>query len=85
MTPPETHLDELRAVPDLVAHRLADLVTPLAMPSHEGEVHDAGGERGEHVRIEMSAGGGDGVPGGHDARDPIQPASMALPSATSSR
>ena len=61
------HLDDLGAVLDLVADRLAHLADAVRDALLDGERHDVRGERLEHRRVEVPAGRRDGVPGGHHA------------------
>ena len=62
------HLDQLGSVLDLVAHRLADLIDPVGDTFLDGQLQHARHERREHGRIQVPAGGRDGVTGGNDAR-----------------
>ncbi len=78
-------LDQLGAVLDLVAHRLADLVDAVGDALLDGQLEHAGHERREHRRVEVAAGRRDGMARGIMRGPSIQPASIALPSATSSR
>ena len=66
------HLDQLRAVLDLVAHRLADLLDTVGDPLGDGEREDARSEAVEHRRIQVAAARRDRVPRRDDpgARDP---------------
>ena len=68
------HLDQLGAVLDLVADRLAHLVDAVGDALLDGERQDAGAERLEHRGVEVAAGRRDGVPGRDDARavDPAE-------------
>jgi hypothetical protein len=68
-------LDDLRAVLDLVSHRCAHLADPVGDALLDGQRHDVRREGLEHRRVEVTAGGCDGVAGGHDAR-PIDPAEI---------
>ena len=62
------HLDQLGAVLDLVAHRLADLVDAVGDALLDGQLQHAGHERREHRRVEVPARRGDRVPGGDHPR-----------------
>ncbi len=84
-TPGSADLDEPRPVLDLVPHGPAHLVDPVGDALLHGERHDAGGQRAEHARVQMTAGRRDRVPRGDDPGPSIQPASTALARATSSR
>ena len=66
-------LDQLGAVFDLVAHRLADLVDSVGDAFLDRQLQHVRCERGEHRRIQMPAGRGDRVPGRHHPR-PVDPA-----------
>ena len=59
----DAHLDQLGAVLDLVAHRLADLVDAVGDALLDGQLERAGHERGEHRRVEVPARRGDRVAG----------------------
>ena len=63
-----THLDQLRAVLDLVAHRLADLVDAVGDAFFYGQLEHARHERREHRRVEMPARRRDRVPGRNHPR-----------------
>ena len=64
ITPPETaDLDQLGAVLDLVAHRLADLVDSVGDALLDRQLEYARHERGEHRRVQVPAGRGDRVAG----------------------
>ena len=67
------HLDQLGAVPDLVTAHARTSSTPLAMPSATDSGMMPGRQTLEHRGVEVSAVGGDGVPGREDAR-PVVPA-----------
>ncbi len=69
----DAHLDQLRAVLDLVAHRLADLVDAVGDALLDRQLERARHERGEHRRVEVPAGRRDGVTGRHNPR-PVDPA-----------
>ena len=56
----------LRAVLDLVADRLADLVDPVGDALLDRHPHDARGQAALRARVEVAAGGADGVAGGDD-------------------
>ena len=60
------HLDQLRAVLDLVAHRLADLLDTVGDPLGDGEREDARREALEHRRIQVAAARRDRVARRHD-------------------
>ena len=69
MTPPETaDLDQLGAVLDLVAHRLADLVDAVGDALLDRQLQHAGHERGEHRRVEVPARRRDRMAGGDHPR-----------------
>ncbi len=68
-------LDELGAVGDLVADRLADLADPVGDALLDGHPHDAGREAALRARVEVSAGRADGVAGGDDPRS-LDPAGV---------
>ena len=62
------HLDQLGAMLDLIAHRLADLVDPVGDALLDGQLERTRHERREHRRVEVATCGCDRVPGGDHAR-----------------
>ena len=72
------HLDQLGAVLDLVAHRLAHLAHAVGDALLDRERHDAGREAREHRGVEVPAGRRDGVTRREDPR-PGEPARVDRP------
>ncbi len=71
-------LDQLGAVFDLVAHRLANLVDSVGDAFFNRQFQHVRCERGEHRRVKMPAGRRNGVPGRHYPR-PLDPARVDGP------